>query len=594
MKKLLTIVFVLLTTILHSQILLDKGWETGDILQSKFSPFSLAYTPYSGYPNGYSAQVSTDVARLGSKSLRLELRSTDSTVGGSKRAEIGIYTADTAFNNNARWFAWSEYLPSDYTSDTRNELHFQIHSTTSGYTGPNVALWLRNNRWYLNQKYNATGTNVEVQTELSNSIATLGGWTDWVVYFKPSITSDGEIKVWRNGSLVASVTGANANNVGGQVEAVRYPKWGVYKWPWATPGTYVPNKRVTYIDAVKCGGSQSTLQDFLIPNDLIINSFSPSSGTTNTQLTINGKGFTGTTSVSVGGVNASSYTVVNDSLLRAVVGNGATGKIVVNTASQSDTSTLNFTYISPTPPPPASQFVVRSDWDSTTDISQAGLYSLSSVCTIDGVTISQNASYSVPRSLMFRLRSTDPTCLSSKRSQIHISSSNNFLDTVEKYQFALYYPTSFVSDSREESHFTIHFGAITNTPTVQLLVVNDKIYLRQTFDSSCSAPLTRTFFLANVVRNQWVVWTFDFVRNSTSRGILRVYRNKTKVFERFAPNINGTSCSAGTRPIPAFGIVKSPWLTTGRYTPSSRLIYLDAVKLAGRSTSITTMLNQVK
>jgi hypothetical protein len=251
--------------------------------------------------------------------------------------------------------------------------------------------------------------------------------------------------------------------------------------------------------------------------------------------------------------------------------------------------------IPPTPPtPPSGQFVVTSDWDTTADITQGGLYNLNSVCTIDGGALSQNASYSVPRSLMFRLRMDDPTCVSSKRSQIHIPSSTAFLDTLEKYQFSLYYPTSFISDSREESHFTLHFGALTNTPTVELLVVNDKIYLRHTFNSACSTPTIRTFLLANVVRNQWVTWTFEFVRSATSTGKIAVYKNKTKMIERFGANVNGNSCSTGTRPIPALGIVKPAWTTTGRYVPSQRIFYLDAVKMAGPSTSITTMLNQVK
>lgn len=247
-----------------AQILYSTGWESGDILQGKFSPFSLAYTSYSGYPSGYSAQVTSEVSRAGSKALRLEVRASDSSVGGSKRAEIGIYTADTAINNNARWFAWSEYLPADYVSDTRNELHFQVHSTATGYTGPNVALWLRSNKWYLNRKWNSTGTNEEVQVELSNSAAALGAWTDWVIFFRPSIGGDGEVKVWRNGELVASVTGPNANNVDGSLEAIRYPKWGVYKWPWSVPGVYYPSTRVVYIDEVRIGGKDAQLSDFTI------------------------------------------------------------------------------------------------------------------------------------------------------------------------------------------------------------------------------------------------------------------------------------------------------------------------------------------
>ena len=60
-----------------------------------------------------------------------------------------------------------------------------------------------------------------------------------------------------------------------------------------------------------------------------IYSFSPITATTGTTVTIKGKAFIGAYAVSFGGDIAKSFTVINDSTISAVVGNGASGNVVV-------------------------------------------------------------------------------------------------------------------------------------------------------------------------------------------------------------------------------------------------------------------------
>lgn len=64
-------------------------------------------------------------------------------------------------------------------------------------------------------------------------------------------------------------------------------------------------------------------------------SFSPSSGKTGDTITINGSNFTGATSVSFGGVAATSFIVENATKISAVISTGATGDVKVITASGS-------------------------------------------------------------------------------------------------------------------------------------------------------------------------------------------------------------------------------------------------------------------
>ena len=77
----------------------------------------------------------------------------------------------------------------------------------------------------------------------------------------------------------------------------------------------------------------------------VIHSFNPASSSVGGTVTIKGDNLSGATIVSFGGVNASSFSVLNDSTISAVVGNGATGKVVVTTPVGVATSAANFTYV---------------------------------------------------------------------------------------------------------------------------------------------------------------------------------------------------------------------------------------------------------
>jgi len=82
-----------------------------------------------------------------------------------------------------------------------------------------------------------------------------------------------------------------------------------------------------------------------------IKRFEPSTGTTGTQVLIVGKNFGNATKVRFGSVLAASYTIVNDSLIKATVGSGASGVIQVNNPSGEDTLGY-FTFVQQQAPKP--------------------------------------------------------------------------------------------------------------------------------------------------------------------------------------------------------------------------------------------------
>lgn len=92
----------------------------------------------------------------------------------------------------------------------------------------------------------------------------------------------------------------------------------------------------------------------------VVTSFTPASGTTNTTVTITGSNFTGTTSVSFGGTEATSFSVFNSTTIEAVIGLGTNGDVKVTTPSGSATKS-GFTYFSSFEACKLPEFAVRTD-----------------------------------------------------------------------------------------------------------------------------------------------------------------------------------------------------------------------------------------
>jgi len=83
------------------------------------------------------------------------------------------------------------------------------------------------------------------------------------------------------------------------------------------------------------------------PPPLAITAFSPSTGQTGTGITITGTHLLGATTVSFGGTQARSITVLSDSAIYAVVGTGSSGQVSVTGPNGTDTLD-GFIYVQPT------------------------------------------------------------------------------------------------------------------------------------------------------------------------------------------------------------------------------------------------------
>ncbi|HTZ97647.1 MAG TPA: choice-of-anchor tandem repeat GloVer-containing protein [Terriglobales bacterium] len=104
----------------------------------------------------------------------------------------------------------------------------------------------------------------------------------------------------------------------------------------------VPEGAMTGPVGVETAGGIAIFGKFTVTPAVL--SFTPMQGPVGTTVTINGTSFTGATKVTFGGVAASSFQVVSDIVIKAIVPNGAvTGPIAVTTSSGTGVSSQNFT-----------------------------------------------------------------------------------------------------------------------------------------------------------------------------------------------------------------------------------------------------------
>lgn len=99
----------------------------------------------------------------------------------------------------------------------------------------------------------------------------------------------------------------------------------------------------------------------------VIQSFAPVSASTGQTVAIKGQNFTGTVSVSFGGISAASFTIVSDSLIDAVVGTGASGNVLIHTSNAED-SLGGFRFIANPLQPTIASFAPVSGNSGTTVI----------------------------------------------------------------------------------------------------------------------------------------------------------------------------------------------------------------------------------
>jgi hypothetical protein len=201
----------------------------------------------------------TERARAGKYSMKAVLRAEDvsKTVSGSERNEVEI-TASHAPMNTALWYGFSVFLPSDYVADNVWELVTQWYPTGDADEEwgrqPTMALVTTKGKWAIENRYSSQTITPINDPSISLKrwdIGTqeLNRWTDWVFNVRWTHTTDGFLKVWKDGKLVVDYKGPTSYND----QQGPFVKQGIYKG-WHKMAIDAATVRTVYHDEFRMAG----------------------------------------------------------------------------------------------------------------------------------------------------------------------------------------------------------------------------------------------------------------------------------------------------------------------------------------------------
>ena len=226
--------------------------------------------------------------------------------------------------------------------------------------------------------------------------------------------------------------------------------------------------------------------------------FSPTVATTGNVLTIKGSGFTGATAVSIGGADASSFTVVSDTVITAIVSMGITDQVAVTTPGGVSSvggytysnslvfippSITSFTPTSTCPGKVATIFISGNGFTGATAVTIGGVSATSFT-----VNSNNNITAIVPASTVGIIKVTTPTT--------SINSTTSFTNATGY--------TSYAYITNQNTHTVTVVNTATNTILNTITVGYNPV-------GTCVSPDGNTVYIANRASN-----TVSFINTATN------------------------------------------------------------------------------
>jgi hypothetical protein len=174
--------------------------------------------------SGNCPEVTSKYVRKGKYAM--ESRVSGSTRNTFRTEAVLPGSAQNMVFDRDYWIGFSIYLPQGWTVPEKMEILAQIHRAHP--TGqPAFALYSGSGEWKIRSNWS---DGKEIWT-LDSVYEDVGRWTDFVIHYKPSDTSSGVLKVWKDGTLVASRSGPNTV----RDSKGPYFKLGIYKGKYSAP-----------------------------------------------------------------------------------------------------------------------------------------------------------------------------------------------------------------------------------------------------------------------------------------------------------------------------------------------------------------------
>ena len=188
--------------------------------------------------SGNCAQVSTDRAKTGKKSLKVYLNRYDSK--SKYRTEAVPRVKKKLKQGDDLWYRFSIYVPRDHVPDWSKgaETVAQWHHNGTGGGVPPLALFIEGSKWRIINRWSSGEVGRgkgRPQGSKSYRVGEIvrGRWVDWVFHVKWFNNNKGLLQVWKNGRQVVNRKGPN--NYLEKTGKAPYLKLGIYKWVWKSP-----------------------------------------------------------------------------------------------------------------------------------------------------------------------------------------------------------------------------------------------------------------------------------------------------------------------------------------------------------------------
>lgn len=186
---------------------------------------------------------------------------------GSPLGTVGDQTAFYRQPLGLRWMAASTLIPSSNNDfNTITSILFNTKPVEDDWPTPTYLAMEAGRYVFIITKLSSSGAASITKTDVGPVVK--DQWEDWVMNRDFTSSSSGFVRLYKNGKLVAEYIGPNWKD-DGRHSKEPYMQMGLYKWAFGNNHNPTPNVSQVemYMDEVRFGGPNSTLQDFIL-NDV--------------------------------------------------------------------------------------------------------------------------------------------------------------------------------------------------------------------------------------------------------------------------------------------------------------------------------------
>jgi polysaccharide lyase-like protein len=212
---------------------------------------------------GNCPKISDEYARDGLSSLKSFLNRNTSKNPNSTSVQL-LDTSNDVFNmthDTDYWLGFSTLLPNSWSHSGSTEIVAQLQST--GGSAVPVQIRTGTGDWQVISRGQDTPAK---SYKLNSAYDDLGTWVDWVMHYRPSHTSNGLLRLWKNGDLVIDQVG--------RPTAFNYdagPFWKMGTWlPWTDRECCddLPAGKQVFYDALRVSSGMDAGYEDVVPRPL--------------------------------------------------------------------------------------------------------------------------------------------------------------------------------------------------------------------------------------------------------------------------------------------------------------------------------------